>query len=317
MDALTAPAEPPPGPGPAAGARPDDPGPEPGRGELPAAPRLRDLLGGRRAVALFRVRVGPDGAVRLDELGPPPADGPRKLAVDAVRGLLLDRLGAARRLLSDPEWEQLVSRAGAGGPARAKLIARLAVKGSDKVGGYTPNNVGLERFEGLYAVLPDGTPFRVKLLLEGGVIGKRSADKDYDLNPWSQLLRSAWWPDARPHLLDLIRGLLAEEREEVAAGAARGEEWDTWSDEELADRINRTDDEKRLRPELVNLLRRAEQALAEPARLTVITVKHVQRLREKLKAEARKAGGPDPFPKRSDRRKGLAAELARAGGAGR
>jgi hypothetical protein len=68
---------------------------------------------------------------------------------------------------------------------------------------------------------------------------------------------------------------------------------------------------------LTDRLRAAERAIPEGALVTVITAKHVRTLREKLKAEARKAGGPDPFPKRSDRRKGLAAELARAGGAGR
>jgi hypothetical protein len=140
-------------------------------------------------------------------------------ALEELCRLLEGRFQEGRRLLTPQEWNQLIGREPVSITARLVLLARLAIAGQTQVplpGGasFVPNNRGLERYVGKLALLPDGTPFSIRLLLKGSQSGRRSqANPDLANHPFGRL------PEA-VKLLALRRAL----RQEKLEGQARNDE---------------------------------------------------------------------------------------------
>jgi hypothetical protein len=156
-------------------------------------------------------------------------------AVEVLRHIVEERFREGTKLLSADEWARLAGQQPAPWADRLQLLLRLAVTGGTRVSwsvdgrteSVVPNNLTLERIAGLYAALPDGTPFRIRLLLEGQKQqGKRSADRDLADHPWVGL-------DLEKQKLPILREALRLEEAEVARGASEGQPVRIRSFEEL------------------------------------------------------------------------------------
>jgi hypothetical protein len=138
--------------------------------ELPAAAgrrlTLEDVVGSRPPLVLFRlVRTGENVHV---EPVVAPRPGTEKAFKD-LQDFLEGRLAEGPRLLGD-DWSRLLDGDTPVG-GRLLLLTRLAIRGQTMLApgrdSRTPNDIGLERY-GKYALLPDGVPFSLRLLLEDG-----------------------------------------------------------------------------------------------------------------------------------------------------
>jgi hypothetical protein len=136
-------------------------------------------------------------------------------ALEELCRLLEERFLEGRRLLTPLEWNQLIGTEAATISSRLVLLSRMAIAGQTQVplpGGasFVPNNRGLERYVGKLALLPDGTPFTIRLLLKGSQSGRRSrANPDLANHPFGRL------PEA-VKLLALRRALRQEQLESQA-----------------------------------------------------------------------------------------------------
>ena len=152
-----------------------------GPGFLPDVPRqltLADLLGSRPPVVLLRVDSTGD-AITVRSCAAPSSERAAE-ALELLRCFVERRFNDGRSNFSDEEWAELLGRAPAPLTRRLLLLLRLAIGGSEKVrlgedreGGaeaaegptITFHDVGLWRFAGKFATLPDGTPFSLSMLL--------------------------------------------------------------------------------------------------------------------------------------------------------
>jgi hypothetical protein len=140
--------------------------------ERPAATglSLSALIGSRAPAVLLRLERTAEGvAVRRCAS---PTTGPAREALSLLEGFVVRRFDRARAGLSAAEWDELLGAAPATLTRRMTLLLRLAADageevalGEDSKAAFTPHDVGLERFAGKFAALPDGTPFSLRLLL--------------------------------------------------------------------------------------------------------------------------------------------------------
>jgi hypothetical protein len=143
---------------------------EPDHEEQPRTVTLADLLGSRLPVVLLRLDcAGEEVTVRT-------CAGALSREAREALGLLEQFVtrcfNQGRANLEPQEWDGLLGRAPAPLTRRLTLLLRLAVKANEKVplgedtgAAFTPHDIGLERFAGKFAALPDGTPFSIRLLL--------------------------------------------------------------------------------------------------------------------------------------------------------
>jgi hypothetical protein len=208
--------------------------------DRPAAGRtlhLRDLIGSRPPLVLLQLEEAEDGSIRACPLvGERPGNAE---VLKVVRGLVESRFRAGQELLSAEEWGRLLGRIPAGAAERSDLLARLAVTGGASFTlpsdgktpetNQTPNNIGLDRFTGLFAALPDGTPFSIRLLLKGLTRRGRFNVKDDDLkdHPFGRLSHEQ-------RLRAVLQALQIEERE-IAEQAAKGAPIQAWTNDQLRD----------------------------------------------------------------------------------
>jgi hypothetical protein len=188
----------------------DDPGEEgdvtteAGEAEhVPAGPRLEDVIGSRAPRVMFRlVRVG-EGVRAEFTAGLRPELRP---SLERVRKFLQDRFDRAPGSLG-ADWPRLLDPS-TPLPTRLLLMTRLAVRGQarlDETGTDRSrhNDVGLERYAGKFAALPDGLPFSLRLLLEDGQGKRKAAGPSFNQIPYALQLRA-------------LRQALARERQEGA-----------------------------------------------------------------------------------------------------
>jgi hypothetical protein len=181
----------------------------------PVTTTLRQLLGTQPPLALVRLLL--DG----DNLRAHLLIAPRPTLRDAVEELLAlteNVFQRGREQLTGPEWQALLGLVPATPTVRLLLLSRIAIVGSDKVplantASFQPNNRGLERYAGKLALLPDGLPFSLRLLVKGSAPAQRSRDPEMANHPFGAL------PEA-VKLLALRRALAAE----AAEGTARTDE---------------------------------------------------------------------------------------------
>jgi hypothetical protein len=228
-------------------------GPPPGRGadapsaalDRPAGGRdlhLRDLIGSRPPLVLLQLEEAEDGSVRASPLVQ--ARSSNMEALKVLRGLVESRFRAGRDLLSAEEWGKLLGRIPTAAAVRSDLLARLAVIGSTSFKlpadgktpetTQTPNNIGLDRFTGLFAALPDGTPFSIRLLLKGLTRRGRFSVKDEDLkeHPFGRL-------SLEQRLRAVQRALEIEDRQ-IEERARTGQPFQAWTNDELRDYLRQT-----------------------------------------------------------------------------
>jgi hypothetical protein len=135
---------------------------------------LEDVLGSRAPTALFRLERSGD-TVRRRWLTPPP---PAYAEALEELGRLVDHcFQRGRDRFTPEEWDCLLGTVPSPLENRLILLARLAVRGSEAItapGGpaFKPNDRVLGRFARKFALLPDGLPFSLRLLLQDGR-GKR------------------------------------------------------------------------------------------------------------------------------------------------
>ena len=189
---------------------PGSTGPRPAR----TRPTVREVLGGRRPAVLAGVRVR-GNEIDIERFAPPGPLG------DFVVRLLLHRFREGCKLLSSDKdkWEQLVgtSKKRRGAPtdwtARAALLRRIAASPSEGVpldetsdAKKAPDEIGVTLLGGLLAELPDGTPFRLRWLLE----------------PFTEVAETQHWYDVLNDdlaaMYRLVRAVLMDERVKIAAG---------------------------------------------------------------------------------------------------
>jgi hypothetical protein len=218
--------------------------------EEPSGPTLRDVIGSRPPVVLFRLeRDGEE--VRARHARPPSADLAESL--EELRQFVENRFRAARDLLGGTDWERLLD---AKTPLldRLLLLTRLAVRGSTDVEvkdySFNPNDRVLGRYAGKFAALPDGLPFSLRLLLVDGQ-GRRELPEE----------RADWSFGDLPEALQLWALRRALELE------AQGDKPRALTDEKFAGLLDQA-----LKENGINLDRRSG-----------LTSNHVLNLRNKLK----------------------------------
>lgn len=172
---------------------------------------LRQLLGTQPPLALVRLVIEED-AVRCRLLiAPRPTI---RQAVEELVALTEAVFQRGRAQLAEPEWRALLGVEPATPILRLLLVSRIAIVGSDKVSlgeraTFQPNNRGLERYAGKLALLPDGMPFSLRLLVKGAAPAQRSRDPEMAQHPFGSL------PEA-VKLLALRRALAREANERQA-----------------------------------------------------------------------------------------------------
>jgi hypothetical protein len=181
----------------------------------PPAITLRRLLGTQPPLALVRLHVNDDHVRAALLIAPRPA---LRDALDELCALTEDVFRRGREQLTEPEWRSLLGLDPIPMTLRLLLLSRIAIVGSEKVRlnsevTFQPNNHGLERYAGKLALLPDGVPFSLRLLLKGATPVQRSRDPDMAAHPFGAL------PEA-VKLLALRRALALE----AADGTARTDE---------------------------------------------------------------------------------------------
>jgi hypothetical protein len=212
-------------------------------GALPSAalpgrtrPTIRQILGGRRPAVVAGVRVH-RGKVDVVLFGLNGELG------KFVKHLLLHRFRHGQKKLHKEDWQRLIGKPRSSRKEqpdwtqRAGLLRKIAVAPSegvpltDEPGGPTkaPNDIGVELLGELLAELPDGTPFRLRWLLE----------------PAEQVPETQHWYDMiKDHFEDMCRvvgaALKAEHNDVTADPAARA-----GTDEVLTRRVhNAAQDDK-------------------------------------------------------------------------
>jgi hypothetical protein len=253
---------------------PAEDAPDPAADGLARRLALAEVIGSRPPVALLRLVLTNDG-VRAE----PTPQVPRALrgsgSLDELRAFVEERFRAGRRLLGEADWLLLLS-----GPPPATLLlllTRLSIQGGDVVdvpgrARFLPRDRGLGRYAGKFALLPDGTPFSLRLLLEDGQ-GRNRTDRNAGERAFHSL------PDAIQ--LQALRTALDEE--------ARTGRADTDAD-------------------LANRLRVALEGLGIVLDVrTTLLPRYVAGLRERLVYH----GLPEVFPNRMQRRKSYEARSRR------
>jgi hypothetical protein len=139
--------------------------------EFPS-PRLAlpALIGSRPPVVLLRLERDGDGVKVRRCAASASAEACEALAL--LEKVVVRCFEKGRAELNAQEWDELLGAADASLTRRMTLLLRLAADAGDKVSlsqdsgaAFTPHDVGLERFAGKFAALPDGTPFSLRLLL--------------------------------------------------------------------------------------------------------------------------------------------------------
>jgi hypothetical protein len=230
---------------------------------IPSCVALADVIGSRPPVVLFHLREE-GGVIRADLCAAPSPQ--TAAALEELHALIESTFAQGLPQLTQEEREQLLGIKEASVARRLVLLARLAVKGGEKIEAGTsqaarlqfrPNDRGLERYASKFAALPDGMPFSLRLLLLD-LRGRKGEDSFFDRLPLAI------------KLLALRRALEAERRERRAV-----------TDYEFGEKIQRA---------LEDLLedRRIERPTEDQVR---------RRLRDNLK----RSGLGNVFPKREER----------------
>ena len=162
---------------------------------------LADVIGSRPPVALLRLVLTAEG-VRAEPALPVRRDLQESL--QELQVFVEERFAAGRKLLGEVDWRRLLT--GAPLTERLLLLTRLTIRGNERVAvpdraHFRPNDRGLERYAGKFALLPDGTAFSLRLLLEDGQ-GKKKAGPETEDRPFNSLpdaiqLRACAWPSPR------------------------------------------------------------------------------------------------------------------------
>jgi hypothetical protein len=200
----------------------------------PAGVTLKDLLGTSPPITLARVAMQED-EVEVDPLIP--AFPGTEDALKEICDLIKCCFEQGRKELTEAEWGQLLGSEPAPFSVRLLLLSRLAIAGQESIpldehASFSPNNRGLERYAGKLALLPDGVPFSIRLLLEGSKRGRRSANEDLANHPFGRLpesikllaLRRALQREreqGRAHSDEEFRGLLGEALKEMGIPVPR------------------------------------------------------------------------------------------------
>jgi hypothetical protein len=169
---------------------------------------LRDLLLSRPPRVHFRL-VDAAGVLEVVATTRPrsaAARGALEEIADFLRFIFKER----RPAFADAEWAGLLHGTNVTTAERLILLARLALAADTRIAArvpFTPNDRGLKRFYAKFAVLPDGTPFSLRLLLRD-LRGRR---RSRDSSP-SGILEL---PEAL--VLLAVRRVLAREAEEKQA----------------------------------------------------------------------------------------------------
>jgi hypothetical protein len=214
---------------------------------------VSDLIGSRSPTVL--VRLVHDGA----ELKPQLMVEPSPATADALaelQALVIHCLRPDRQILSPIEREELLGARPASLETRLIHLTRLAVRGDEEIEVpgkwiFTPNDRVAGRYAGKFAMLPDGLPFSIRLLLEDGR-GTKRKDSAQSARTFPQL------PDAVQ--LQVLRYALELER-------SRGEALPNFSRRAAA---------VTFRDLLYEALKKLKLAVDKP------TEQHVKNLKERL-----------------------------------
>jgi hypothetical protein len=177
---------------------------------------LRAVIGSRSPVIL--IRLIREGEQVKAELMPSQRRAEHE-SLEELRLFVESRFAAGPVCLGE-DWPRLLdSRASV--TERLQWLTRLAIRGSDVVEvprqlHFAPNDRGLERYSGKFAVLPDGMPFSLRLLLEDGQ-GKSKADPTAAVAGFNRLPYAIQLQALRAALADEARTGKAESDKKFAA----------------------------------------------------------------------------------------------------